>query len=132
MWAVCLRCLFASPAARAEQPSCALLARTAISEVTEPAAKLAAAAIQSTSLHLPRAVACGPVEASFCGSACEAQGEPPVVLLHSFDSSCLEYRRVRPLDSNKARSALPWILVEHAGGFALIDWKLWPAMVRPR
>lgn len=99
-----LRCLLA-----AAKPSRGLLAQTAISELTEPAAKLAAAAIQSTSLHLPRAVACGPVKASFCSSACEAQGEAPVVLLHSFDSSCLEYRRVRPLDSNKARSALPWM-----------------------
>jgi len=68
-----------------------------VKELIEPAAKAAASKVSSTVLHLPDGFASGPVESSFVSTAVEQRGSvPPVVLLHSFDSSCLEWRRVLP------------------------------------
>ena len=69
-----------------------------VRDFTEPAARTAAAAVQSCALTLPAAFARAPLESSFISTGVAAQpGVPPVVLLHSFDSSCLEFRRVMPL-----------------------------------
>jgi pimeloyl-ACP methyl ester carboxylesterase len=66
-----------------------------VSELVEPAAIAAANAVEWTTLDLPSAIASGPVAASFVRTT--HTEETPIVLLHSFDSSCLEWRRVLPL-----------------------------------
>ena len=69
-----------------------------VSEFSEKAAIAAAAKVTSVPLVLPDALADGPVESSFISTDVEPQpGVPPIVMLHSFDSSCLEWRRVLPL-----------------------------------
>lgn len=69
-----------------------------VSQITEPAALMAASRVASVPLTLPPSVAAGPVQSSFISTGVAAQsGAPPVVMLHSFDSSCLEWRRVLPL-----------------------------------
>lgn len=70
----------------------------AIRQLAEPAALSAAAKLAWTPLMLPSPLADGPVEASFISTGVSARASvPPIVLLHSFDSSCLEWRRVLPL-----------------------------------
>jgi len=69
-----------------------------VREFVEPAALAAAAKVRSTTLSLPPSLANGPVESSYISTGvARATGVPPVVILHSFDSSCLEWRRVVPL-----------------------------------
>ena len=69
-----------------------------VAELVEPAAIAAVAHLRSRKLTLPADVALAPVEVSFLSTGIEPQeGVPPIVLLHSFDSSCLEFRRVMPL-----------------------------------
>ena len=65
----------------------------------EPAAIAAAKAVEWTHLLLDDELATGLVEASFIRTSAVATtgSGAPVVLLHSFDSSCLEWRRVLPL-----------------------------------
>ena len=69
----------------------------AILELEEPAAIEAANKVTSASLTLPPAIAAAPIDATFISTSTEKSSAPPVVLLHSFDSSCLEFRRVLPL-----------------------------------
>ena len=67
-------------------------------EFIEPAARAAASKVTSVSLTLPPSLASGQVESSFISTDAEVDASlPPVVILHSFDSSCLEWRRVLPL-----------------------------------
>ena len=69
-----------------------------VSELIEPAAISAAAAVEWTTLDLAADIASGPVEASFVRTTAATAGDrTPIVLLHSFDSSCMEWRRVLPL-----------------------------------
>ena len=56
----------------------------------------AANKVTSATLTLPPAIAAAPIDATFISTSTESSA-PPVVLLHSFDSSCLEFRRVLPL-----------------------------------
>ena len=73
-----------------------------VSDFEEPAAIAAAAKVTSAALTLPASLADGPIESSFISTGVDPQpGVPPIILLHSFDSSCLEYRRVLPLLAEK-------------------------------
>ena len=62
-------------------------------ELTEQATLDMLDQVEAVALELPA----GAVEASFVRTrAAAAEGTPPVVLLHGFDSSCLEFRRTMP------------------------------------
>jgi len=76
-----LRCISAVPAG--------------VEDFIERAAINAANAVEWRSLALSPDIADGPVEASFIRT-CATDAKVPIVLLHSFDSSCLEWRRVLP------------------------------------
>ena len=58
---------------------------------------------ESTSKSLAAAIRSVPVETALCKEAIsttfvqQGQGEPPILLLHGFDSSVLEFRRLLPL-----------------------------------
>jgi len=100
-----------------------------VRDFTEPAARTAAAAVQSCALTLPAEFARAPLESSFISTGVAAQpGVPPVVLLHSFDSSCLEFRRVMPLLAAAqieayALDILGWGFTETAGCSVSVDAK---------
>ena len=64
-------------------------------ELTEQATLDMLDQVEAVALELP--ARSGAVEASFVRTRTrEAAGVPPVVLLHGFDSSCLEFRRTLP------------------------------------
>lgn len=75
-----------------------------LSDITEPAAQQMAARMQRTPVAIP-SLPIPPLETAFVGPSKQQQaqlralsgGAPPVVLLHGFDSSCLEFRRLYPL-----------------------------------
>ena len=69
-----------------------------VREFVEPAAIYAASKVESVALSLPSGLAAGPIESSFISTGVPPkEGTPPIIILHSFDSSCLEWRRVLPL-----------------------------------
>lgn len=68
-----------------------------IAEISEPAFVHAAASMASVSLTLPDTVASGPVEVTYLRTNVKSSDRPPLLLLHGFDISCLEYRRLLPL-----------------------------------
>eukprot|EP00878_Enallax_costatus_P018014 GHUV01018940.1.p1 GENE.GHUV01018940.1~~GHUV01018940.1.p1 ORF type:complete len:137 (+),score=23.12 GHUV01018940.1:152-562(+) len=72
-------------------------------QITEPAAQQMAARIQRTPVQIP-SLPIPPLESAFVGPNPQQQQQlralnnrPPVMLLHGFDSSCLEFRRLYPL-----------------------------------
>jgi len=74
-----------------------------LSEITEPAAQQMAARMQRAPIPIP-SLPIPPLETAFVGPSKTQQAQlkaisdaPPVVLLHGFDSSCLEFRRLYPL-----------------------------------
>lgn len=74
-----------------------------LAEVSEPAAQQMAARMQRTPVPIP-SLPIPPLETAFVGPSKQQQAQlkalsnaPPVVLLHGFDSSCLEFRRLYPL-----------------------------------
>eukprot|EP00899_Mesostigma_viride_P022451 jgi/Mesvir1/3390/Mv05091-RA.1 len=62
-----------------------------------------------------------PILTSHVGPAegCEASELPPVLLLHGFDSSCLEFRRLHPLLSQ--RGVATWAVDLLGWGFNLVE-----------
>lgn len=88
--------------AAATTPSSAFMP-TQLSEITEKAAQQMAARMQRTPVPIP-SLPIAPLETAFVGPSKQQQAQlqalssaPPVVLLHGFDSSCLEFRRIYPL-----------------------------------
>jgi hypothetical protein len=75
-----------------------------LAEVTEPAAQAMAARMQRTPVSIP-SLPIPPLATAFVGPSetqkqqlrAISQDRPPVVLLHGFDSSSLEFRRLYPL-----------------------------------
>jgi pimeloyl-ACP methyl ester carboxylesterase len=74
-----------------------------LAEITEPAAQQMAARMQRTPVPMP-SLPIPSLETAFVGPSKQQQAQlkavtnaPPVVLLHGFDSSCLEFRRLYPL-----------------------------------
>lgn len=68
-----------------------------VAELSEPACLQTLSAIEMEQIELPPTLATGMVTATYARTASPAaQGVPPVVLLHGFDSSCLEFRRLLP------------------------------------
>ena len=69
-----------------------------VSAISEAEAISAIASMQYVSLELSNAVASGPVNVSYLStqpSGSQASA-PPLLLVHGFDISCLEYRRLLP------------------------------------
>ena len=80
---------------RAAIPAC--VPSDKVAELVEPACLQTLSAIETEQIELPPTLANGPVTATYARtSAPAAEGVPPVVLLHGFDSSCLEFRRLLP------------------------------------
>jgi len=52
--------------------------------------------LQSATLKLPAELATGPIESTFVRTEVPPSDQPPIVVLHGFDSSCLEFRRLLP------------------------------------
>lgn len=68
-----------------------------IDAITEEAAVAAIASLRTASVLPGMAIAKGPVEMSYLCTTAKATGdEPPLLLLHGFDISSLEYRRLLP------------------------------------
>eukprot|EP00879_Flechtneria_rotunda_P024396 GHRR01025859.1.p1 GENE.GHRR01025859.1~~GHRR01025859.1.p1 ORF type:complete len:253 (+),score=59.60 GHRR01025859.1:181-939(+) len=71
-----------------------------LSQITEPAAQQMAARIQRTPVRIP-SLPIPALQTAYVGPTAQQQqqqsGLPPVVLLHGFDSSCMEFRRLYPL-----------------------------------
>lgn len=74
-----------------------LVPASAVAEFVEAAAVRAASAVESSPLILPKEISTGSVPATFVRTECSPSELAPILLLHSFDSSCLEMRRVMPL-----------------------------------
>ncbi|CAE8598616.1 unnamed protein product [Polarella glacialis] len=74
----------------------------ALIEIQEALAQEAAARYQRLELQLPEVFSDRPVGATFLGpspalaTAAAAKEQPPILLLHGFDSSALEFRRLLP------------------------------------
>jgi len=68
-----------------------------VAELSEPACLQTLSAIETQQIELPSTLATGLVTATWARTTSPpVQGVPPVVLLHGFDSSCLEFRRLLP------------------------------------
>lgn len=75
-----------------------------LAEIIEPAAQQMASRMQRAPVPIP-SLPIPPLETAFVGPSKAQQAQlkalgseaPPVVLLHGFDSSCLEFRRLYPL-----------------------------------
>ena len=74
-----------------------------LAEITEPAAQQLAARIQRIPVPIP-SLPIPPLETAYVGPTQRQQQQlralnnrPPVLLLHGFDSSCMEFRRLYPL-----------------------------------
>jgi pimeloyl-ACP methyl ester carboxylesterase len=84
-------------ARRRPQPRMSLAVPPGVEEFVEAAAVEAANRVEWTPLTLGADVATEPVQSSFVATSVASKADvPPIVLLHSFDSSCLEFRRVLP------------------------------------
>ena len=69
-----------------------------VAEISEPAAVNAINGMQYVSLALPADCATSPVDVAYIRTSVTPQpSQPPVLLIHGFDISCLEYRRLLPL-----------------------------------
>ena len=80
---------------RAAIPAC--VPSDKVAELVEPACLQTLSAIETEQIELPPTLANGPVSATYARTSVPpAEGVPPVVLLHGFDSSCLEFRRLLP------------------------------------
>ena len=80
---------------RAAIPAC--VPSDKVAELSEPACLSTLSAIEMAQIELPPTLATGLVTATYARtSSPPAEGVPPVVLLHGFDSSCLEFRRLLP------------------------------------
>jgi len=64
--------------------------------IEEPAAVAMARALRSADVHVPASVCSRPLRTSYYLSEGLPEDAPLVVLLHGFDSSCLEWRRLVP------------------------------------
>lgn len=70
----------------------------AVAAITEPQALVAFASMESVDLNLPAEVASGPVKTTYLRTSSSMPSAlPPLMLVHGFDISCLEYRRLLPL-----------------------------------
>eukprot|EP00930_Biecheleria_cincta_P038731 TRINITY_DN26611_c0_g1_i1.p1 TRINITY_DN26611_c0_g1~~TRINITY_DN26611_c0_g1_i1.p1 ORF type:complete len:399 (+),score=73.12 TRINITY_DN26611_c0_g1_i1:258-1454(+) len=68
-----------------------------VSEITEAEALYAMRTMHSVSLELPASVAQGSVDVTYLQSvAAPNSAKPPLLLVHGFDISCLEFRRLLP------------------------------------
>lgn len=85
----------------------------AADEISEPAARTMLDQIDFADVSVPPYISEQPVPTSFVklGSKSKRKaGVPPLVLLHGFDSSCLEFRRLAPLASEYTDVYVPDIL----------------------
>jgi hypothetical protein len=99
---LCICLQVTASAAVSTTPSTAFMPAQ-LSEITEPAAQQMAARMQRTPVPIS-SLPTPPIETAFVGPSKQQQAQlkalsnaPPVVLLHGFDSSCLEFRRLYPL-----------------------------------
>ena len=65
-------------------------------EISEPEARAAFDGMETVELELPDTVATGPCATRYLRTAVSSSDVPPVVLIHGFDISSLEYRRLLP------------------------------------
>lgn len=67
-----------------------------VNELAEEAVVSMLGKIETVPITLPSSLATGPVTASFVRTSVPASEAPPLVVIHGFDSSCLEFRRLMP------------------------------------
>lgn len=67
-----------------------------VAEIAEEDARAAFENMQTVDLDLPSAVATGPLPTTYLKTNVAASNLPPVLLVHGFDISSLEYRRLLP------------------------------------
>ena len=68
-----------------------------ILQVKDPAALAMASQLRRLPVQLGPEFADKPVETSCAGPGPSSSEQPPFLLIHGFDSSCLEWRRLLPL-----------------------------------
>uniref|UniRef100_A0A7S4GHZ0 AB hydrolase-1 domain-containing protein n=1 Tax=Eutreptiella gymnastica TaxID=73025 RepID=A0A7S4GHZ0_9EUGL len=87
-----------------EKGNLGYLPADAIAEIQEVAGRRALSQISRVPVEVPQDVSSEPILTSFLHSTSQAKGEEhteaPVVLLHGFDSNCLEWRAIQPLLKN--------------------------------
>jgi hypothetical protein len=87
-----------------------------MSEIEDPACIAMAQGLQRTPVEIPAEFATAPIETSFAKTACApAGGAAPVLLLHGFDSSVLEFRRLLP--ELQSRGIAAWAMDILGWGF---------------
>lgn len=100
-------------------------------EIEEPAARAMMAAMRRVPLDVP---GFGQADTAFVGPEAPTPGRPAFVLLHGFDSSCLEFRRFHPLLSQLgdvyAVDLAGWGFTDCGFGNGRADQKLGPAQKR--
>lgn len=67
-----------------------------VNELAEDAAVSMLGNIETVPVTLSPSLATGPVTATFVRTRVSAGEVPPLVVIHGFDSSCLEFRRLMP------------------------------------
>lgn len=88
-------CWRAPPTITMKMPDWVPAAR--IAEISEPAAQAAFSNMQTAELTLPSAVSTAPVAVRYLKTNVEPSSDlPPMLLVHGFDISSLEYRRLLP------------------------------------
>jgi pimeloyl-ACP methyl ester carboxylesterase len=103
-----------------------------LSEITEPAARRMAERMQRAPIAVP-ALPGGPLPTAFVPPSGEhSDGDaPPVVLLHGFDSSSLEMRRLHPLLESEVEAwavdLVGWGFTDHSVFASNKDLALTPA-----
>ena len=65
-------------------------------DIAEPTAQAAFASMETVELTLPEAVASGPCAVRYLKTSVSPGADPPLILVHGFDISSLEYRRLLP------------------------------------
>lgn len=71
---------------------------SAVAAISEPQAVAALSSMQSIELSLPSEVSTGPVTMTYLRTKPSSKpSDAPMLLVHGFDISCLEYRRLLPL-----------------------------------
>jgi hypothetical protein len=67
-----------------------------VKELAEAAAVKMLGSIETVPITLPSSLATGPVTATFVRTGASPGEVSPLVVIHGFDSSCLEFRRLMP------------------------------------
>lgn len=108
-----------------------------LAQIQEPAARSMAARMQRVPLAVPSLPNLGPLDTAYVGPAPSAApalaaaallgaaAPPPLVMLHGFDSSCLEFRRLLPRLEPRVETYAVDLVCHFAGGAGHAAPSMW-------